>query len=218
MDWATRGARRLRELGALLFEERKIFITEHERCGGTAEAFIWLTIICRLWRNFRFQAGSTGRTPQGRPYRRTQYLRWQVGSHVLLPPIILRGNRLLLHTETQDGSVVPIWEDARPVNISVMKERMASRKHLAEGVELVYARIPITAEKVPDFGDLSELMDVVIRTHASETPIVLNCQLGRGRSTLTSVSYPSSLWSGLGIDDRIHSSTDHPCFDTELAE
>jgi len=99
----------------------------------------------------------------------------------------------LLHTETQDGSVVPIWEDALPRNISVMKDTMTSRKHLAEEVELVYARIPITAEKVPDFGDLSELMDVVIRTHASDTPIVLNCQLGRGRSTLTSVGYSDSL-------------------------
>ena len=83
---------------------------------------------------------------------------------------------------------MPVWEDARPGSISVMKETMASRKHFAEGVELVYARIPITAEKVPDFGDLSELIDVVIRTHSSDTPIVLNCQLGRGRSTLTSVS------------------------------
>ena len=104
-----------------------------------------------------------------------------------------RVNRLLLHTETPDGSVVPIWEDARPENISVMKKAMASRKHLTEAVELVYDRIPVTAEKVPDFGDLSELMDVVIRTHASDTPIVLNCQLGRGRSTLTAVSHSSSL-------------------------
>ena len=99
----------------------------------------------------------------------------------------------MLHTETQDGSVVPIWEDARPENISIMKETMASKKNLTDGVELVYARIPITAEKVPDYGDLSELMDVVIGTHASDTPIVLNCQLGRGRSTLTSVSRLGSL-------------------------
>ena len=116
-----------------------------------------------------------------------------MGASILPPPLISWNNRLLLHTETQDGSVVPIWEDARPGNISVMKETMASRKQLAEGVELVYARIPITAEKVPDFGDLSELMDVVIRTHASDTPIVLNCQLGRGRSTLTSVSLANPL-------------------------
>ena len=97
--------------------------------------------------------------------------------------------------------MVPIWEDARPGTISVMKETMASRKHFAEGVELVYARIPITAEKVPDFVDLSELIDVVIRTHASDTPIVLNCQLGRGRSTLTSVSEPGLLRLWLDVED-----------------
>lgn len=96
---------------------------------------------------------------------------------------------------------MPIWEDARPENISVMKETMASRKHFEEGVELVYARIPITAEKVPDFSDLSELMDVVIGTYASDTPIVLNCQLGRGRSTLTSVSYSGSLRLRLDAED-----------------
>lgn len=82
-----------------------------------------------------------------------------------------------------------------------MKETMASRKHFEEGVELVYARIPITAEKVPDFSDLSELMDVVIGTYASDTPIVLNCQLGRGRSTLTSVSYSGSLRLRLDAED-----------------
>ena len=95
---------------------------------------------------------------------------------------------------------MPIWEDARPENISVMKETMSSRKDLAEGIELVYARIPITAEKVPDFSDLSELMDVVIRTYASDTPIVLNCQLGRGRSTLTSVRYLGSLQLWLDVE------------------
>lgn len=100
---------------------------------------------------------------------------------------------------------MPIWEDARPENISVMKETMASKKQLADGVELVYARIPITAEKVPDFGDLSELMDVVIRTHTSDTPIVLNCQLGRGRSTLTSVSFAGSFPLRLDLRVELHS-------------
>ena len=80
-----------------------------------------------------------------------------------------------------------------------MKETMGLRRQLAEEVELFYARIPITAEKVPDFGDLSELMDVVIRTHTSDTPIVLNCQLGRGRSTLTSVSLADALRLWFGV-------------------
>lgn len=64
---------------------------------------------------------------------------------------------------------------------------MTARKTVADGVELYHTRIPITAERPPDFSDLSELIDVVVRTDASNTPIVVNCQLGRGRSTLASV-------------------------------
>ncbi|KAI0768012.1 inositol hexakisphosphate-domain-containing protein [Trametes elegans] len=97
------------------------------------------------------------------------------------------GGRLLLHTETPDGSVVPIWEEVDCDNIMVLKDVMADRKHVAEGVDLSYARIPITAERPPDFVDLSELIEVMIRCNSSEAPIVLNCQLGRGRSTLTAV-------------------------------
>jgi protein-tyrosine phosphatase len=93
----------------------------------------------------------------------------------------------LLHTETPDGSVIPVWEEARSENISALKDIMHARSSLGDEVELLYARIPITAERVPDFMDFSDLMDVVIRTNASNTPIVLNCQLGRGRSTLTAV-------------------------------
>ncbi|KAI9061062.1 hypothetical protein FKP32DRAFT_1576534 [Trametes sanguinea] len=97
------------------------------------------------------------------------------------------GGRLLLHTETPDGSVVPIWEEVDPENVMVLKEVMAERKHVDDGVELSYARIPITAERPPDFTDLSELIEVMIRCNTSEVPIVINCQLGRGRSTLTAV-------------------------------
>ncbi|KAI0925517.1 hypothetical protein AcV5_008233 [Taiwanofungus camphoratus] len=97
------------------------------------------------------------------------------------------GGRLLLHTETPDGSVIPVWEEVKSDNVSVLKDVMASRKYIADGVELGYARIPITAERPPDFSDLSELIDVVVRSSATGAPIVLNCQLGRGRSTLTSV-------------------------------
>ena len=69
----------------------------------------------------------------------------------------------------------------------VLKDVMAERRHFAENVELGYARIPITSERPPDFSDLSELIEVMIRSNATSTPIVINCQLGRGRSTLTSV-------------------------------
>ena len=95
--------------------------------------------------------------------------------------------RLLLHSEKSDGSVIPVWEEVDSNNIMVLKDVMADRKHAAEHLELGYARIPITAERPPDFADLSELIEVMIRSNASGAPIVINCQLGRGRSTLTSV-------------------------------
>lgn len=63
---------------------------------------------------------------------------------------------------------------------------MAGRRYIDESVELRYLRVPITAERPPDFSDLADLIDVAVRNPNS--PIVLNCQLGRGRSTMTSVS------------------------------
>ncbi|KAF8734647.1 hypothetical protein AX14_003198 [Amanita brunnescens Koide BX004] len=95
------------------------------------------------------------------------------------------GGWLLLHTETPDGAVVPIWEEVKDEDVMVLKDIMASRKN-EDGVQLQYARIPITAEKSPDFSDINELIGVAHRV-SRDTPIVVNCQLGRGRSTLASV-------------------------------
>ncbi|TFK90507.1 hypothetical protein K466DRAFT_660775 [Polyporus arcularius HHB13444] len=97
------------------------------------------------------------------------------------------GGRVLLHTETPDGSVIPIWEEVNSEDIMVLKDVMAQRRHIGDHLELGYARIPITAERPPDFTDLSELIEVMIRSNATGAPVVINCQLGRGRSTLTSV-------------------------------
>lgn len=94
--------------------------------------------------------------------------------------------RLLLHTETRDGSVIPVWEEVDSENVSVLKDIMGSRKRLQDGIELKYARIPITAERPPDFSDLNDLIDVAVRN--PNAPIVVNCQLGRGRSTVAAVS------------------------------
>jgi hypothetical protein len=91
---------------------------------------------------------------------------------------------VLLHTETSDGAVVPIWDEVDPKDIAVPKDIMSSR---VGEVEIAYTRIPITSERPPDFSDIESLVDVVIRTDSERTPIVLNCQLGRGRSTIASI-------------------------------
>jgi protein-tyrosine phosphatase len=86
---------------------------------------------------------------------------------------------------------VPIWEEVQSEDVGVLKDIMTNVSD--DGFELCYFRIPITAERPPDFSDLSELMDIVVRFDSTNTPMVVNCQLGRGRSTLTSVRYPKRL-------------------------
>jgi hypothetical protein len=95
--------------------------------------------------------------------------------------------RLLLHTETPDGSVIPVWEEVRPGNVAVMKEVMSACKSSNNGFEVFYRRVPLTAERPPDFSDFSDLIAVMLGPNMTHTPIVVNDQLGRGRSTLTSV-------------------------------
>ena len=92
---------------------------------------------------------------------------------------------LLLHTETSDGTVVPIWEEVKDEDVVVLKDIMANYQGF-DNVLLQYNRIPITAEKPPDYSDLKELIEVVLR-NSPTAPMVVNCQLGRGRSTLASV-------------------------------
>jgi protein-tyrosine phosphatase len=69
----------------------------------------------------------------------------------------------------------------------VLKDVMAARNAKGDGVEVMYRRVPITAEHAPDVADLRQLIELVIRSDSSNAPIVLNCQLGRGRSTTASV-------------------------------
>ncbi|RXW17535.1 hypothetical protein EST38_g8313, partial [Candolleomyces aberdarensis] len=95
------------------------------------------------------------------------------------------GGRLLLHTETPDGAVVPVWEEVHPEDVMVLKDVMGSRRNFRDGV-LQYNRVPITAEKPPEHADLQDLIEIVLRA-GTNTPIVVNCQLGRGRSTLASI-------------------------------
>lgn len=96
--------------------------------------------------------------------------------------------------------MVPVWESASPSSIETIKDVLAARKTVAPGVELVHARIPLTAERPPDFSDIADLMDIVTRTDGgTSVPVVLNCQLGRGRSTLASTIL-------LLIMDWLHSS------------
>ncbi len=118
------------------------------------------------------------------------YIHSAESTHVTSLPVSLfdyEDLRLLLHTETPDGSVIPVWEEVLPGNVAVMKDVMSACKASYDDIDVFYRRVPITAERSPDFSDFGELIAVMLGQNMTHTPIVVNDQLGRGRSTLTSV-------------------------------
>ncbi|CDZ97852.1 hypothetical protein [Phaffia rhodozyma] len=94
---------------------------------------------------------------------------------------------LLLHSETSDGSVVPVWDDCDEGSIASVREIMEEKDHSQSQLQLTFKRLPLTSEQPLDFADISTLTQLVLRTDLEETAIVLNDQLGRGRSTISSV-------------------------------
>ncbi|OAV90528.1 hypothetical protein PTTG_02608 [Puccinia triticina 1-1 BBBD Race 1] len=95
--------------------------------------------------------------------------------------------RILLHTETDDGSVIGVWETATESAVKTLRELMDEKsKSLADVCKLDFRRQPITAEKAPDFEDIKDLIGIVSDAEP-DAPFIVNCQLGRGRSTLTCV-------------------------------
>ncbi|WVQ75186.1 hypothetical protein IAR50_004796 [Cryptococcus sp. DSM 104548] len=89
--------------------------------------------------------------------------------------------RVLLHTETADGQVVPVWESVDKEDVTSLRELMDDAASASKEVNLKFARIPITSESSPD------IVDLCMHTDLSSTAIILNDQLGRGRSSTTSV-------------------------------
>lgn len=95
--------------------------------------------------------------------------------------------KLLLHTETEDGTLVPLWEDAEAEDIATVQDVMDQAADTAQQAQLVFRRIPITAEKSFEFSDATDLLHNVLACYDASAPIIVNCQLGRGRTTLVSV-------------------------------
>ena len=65
----------------------------------------------------------------------------------ILITLTVVSERLLLHTETASGSVVPLWEDVTREEILDVREVMNNQRH--SSIDLNYVRIPITAERAP---------------------------------------------------------------------
>ncbi|KAK4685163.1 hypothetical protein P7C73_g4998, partial [Tremellales sp. Uapishka_1] len=96
--------------------------------------------------------------------------------------------RILLHTETKDGHVAPVWESVDRNQVESIRDVMEDLKNARDdGPALEFFRIPITSESSPDFHDISDIMDLCMSTDLENSAIILNDQLGRGRSSTAAV-------------------------------
>ncbi|CAO3589334.1 unnamed protein product [Absidia cylindrospora] len=104
--------------------------------------------------------------------------------------------RILLHGENQEGQVFAQWEEVSVYDVLTVRDVMESiSSEIAGELELddrqhallTYHRIPITAEKVPTNEDLDELRTIIATADLGKTALIMNCQIGLGRSTTGTV-------------------------------
>ena len=80
-------------------------------------------------------------------------------------------HQLLLHSEI-NNEIISQWEDVLASNVLTLNSVFTS---------INYSRIPITAEGIPEPSDFEQLVQVLINCTG---PVVVNCQMGIGRSTM----------------------------------
>lgn len=95
------------------------------------------------------------------------------------------GGRILLHGESSDGTVTAEWVEVAPESVRTTLETYQDLQ--AEGYKVDYARLPVTDEKAPEYGDLQALVDR-LKSAAPETAMIFNCHAGRGRTTTAMVA------------------------------
>ncbi len=94
------------------------------------------------------------------------------------------GGRILLHEETPDGKVQARWVSVDAASLKTPLE--VFQQMTREGFQVDYARIPVTDEKVPEEADFDALV-ARLKGVPADTPLVMNCHAGRGRTTTAMV-------------------------------
>lgn len=90
------------------------------------------------------------------------------------------GGKILLHEETPDGKSVARWVDVDEKSVKTTSEVFEGLKK--EGYKVDYKRIPISDEKRPEAKDFDEIVQRM-KDVDPDTPVIFNCQAGRGRTT-----------------------------------
>lgn len=105
--------------------------------------------------------------------------------------------RVLLHTESQDGEVMPVWESVDKTDVVSIREVMDEAANDSRDVNLSFVRIPVTSESSPDvslraFGFFPWLT-VVPRLDRNLGPVHANRSGHDGRSAQRSAWTRSQL-------------------------
>ena len=58
--------------------------------------------------------------------------------------------RVLLHTETANGRVVPVWESVDKMDVASIREVMDGAATKSRDVHFTFFRVPVTSESSPD--------------------------------------------------------------------
>ncbi|CAM6102777.1 unnamed protein product [Calypogeia fissa] len=115
--------------------------------------------------------------------RRVEQMEGRLKEDVLREAAQYDGGIMVNH-ETDDGQIFDAWE---PINSNaVMTPLEVFKGFEAEGLPVVYARVPITDGKAPKSSDFDTLAEK-IASAPSNTAFVFNCQMGRGRTTTGTV-------------------------------
>lgn len=75
--------------------------------------------------------------------------------------------RILLHTETVDGQVMPVWESADKQDVASLREVMNGAAAASKDVYLNFVRIPVTSESSPDVGFKSTFLKWIKESDAA---------------------------------------------------
>lgn len=111
--------------------------------------------------------------------------------------------RVLLHTESADGEVVPVWETVERGDVHSLRDVMAEAADAQTDVKLNFVRIPITSESSPDvrqiFG-LARKNDSTDICSFTTSPSCWTC--ARRPTSRQALSYSMTSW--VEAEARLH--------------
>lgn len=129
----------------------------------------------------------------------------------LIREIVNYDGRILLHGEDRDGNVQPVWEEVDVEDVLTVREVMEAvalqvfEELLNESTDeavpdspgfLEYHRVPVTAEKSPEYNDFDELRHLISSVDLSKTALIMYVTMKLDCSNETTHSLFSFFLSG----------------------